>query len=809
MLRRIVKVFLGSPGDLGSERKLAAEIVSEINKDHADYWNAQIELVGWEDTVAAAGRAQALINHDLDQCEYFIGLIWQRWGTPPGGAYSSGFEEEFERSVARHTKSRSPEISLLFKKPEDNRLIDPGKQFSKVLDFRQRIVDERKIYFQEFTTEREFSVKFRRLLARYVQGVLGKEQANEARTEVGVREEVEKASSLAASPEPGAPLLEPQASDFVSKMLAERDATNNVSAADVARLRLIGSSVKRPGNDSSPLGPHDANLIFARRNEFKLTQEEVSGLVTTGSAHRENENVPIWGWLFESEGGAERELVWQTFSREAALRSGLIRCLTQGRFSLRSCPVSRSDILTEWFADELDDVKYAAVDYLEHCGDIEDVEILRPFIASANSTLSERSLAAAIRILSRHDMNSAFELVEEYPAINIPERVVPQLFSVPAQIKSSHLHNCLSNRNGSVRTKAVSLLVVRQELGTKVAKSLLADDVPIVRYVALKCLRSKGRVFASSEVKQILVRTGQRGGTILTGEPRLSGEDLFKQYESDLLEECSRDQLKEMINSATIFDYTPNFALYRKFFSDSKSDLESNLEDRFKVEFDRRLERLTESIGKDNDLLTQFRSLGPQVCKTACGRALSILCKRADQSSLSLVRKVLDRDEPPFMMEVLDYLEKFGGWADAQRLANLMKRVDYSDTDFSPERQQRRVSEALLKFGKDRMADLCGLDLPPEGRALLVLGMTNSAFKDLKDGAILDFMSNESSKVRKAAALKSIISLTINRQNNLLNMYITGEKYRYYNVIFWLDAGVRTNRPFSKALAQREIPALI
>jgi hypothetical protein len=96
--RRIIRVFLASPGDLQDERRAAKAVVDEFNKLWADALGHHVELVGWEDTLSQYGRPQGLINQDLARCELVIGMMWKRWGTPPSktGPYTSGFEEEFE-----------------------------------------------------------------------------------------------------------------------------------------------------------------------------------------------------------------------------------------------------------------------------------------------------------------------------------------------------------------------------------------------------------------------------------------------------------------------------------------------------------------------------------------------------------------------------------------------------------------------------------------------------------------------------------------------------------------------------------------
>src|SRR5207302_97562 len=75
--RKILKVFLASPGDLKEERRAAKGAIDEINSLVANSFGYHVELVGWEDTVSRFGRPQAVINAELDHCEYFIGMLWK------------------------------------------------------------------------------------------------------------------------------------------------------------------------------------------------------------------------------------------------------------------------------------------------------------------------------------------------------------------------------------------------------------------------------------------------------------------------------------------------------------------------------------------------------------------------------------------------------------------------------------------------------------------------------------------------------------------------------------------------------------
>jgi len=54
--RRVLKVFLASPGDLAGERRAAKVVVDEVALTAREL-NWSIELLGWEDTLPGAPAA--------------------------------------------------------------------------------------------------------------------------------------------------------------------------------------------------------------------------------------------------------------------------------------------------------------------------------------------------------------------------------------------------------------------------------------------------------------------------------------------------------------------------------------------------------------------------------------------------------------------------------------------------------------------------------------------------------------------------------------------------------------------------------
>ncbi|SCB32458.1 DUF4062 domain-containing protein [Rhizobium hainanense] len=813
MYRKIVKVFLGSPGDLSPERTAASRVTQEINRNHADFWNVQIELVGWEDTVSRFGRAQSVINQDLDQCEYFVGMMWQRWGSPPGDEthpYSSGFEEEFQRSVERRAKTGTPEISLLFKVPEEGRMQDPGKELTKVLQFKKAVIDEKKILFQEFRDVPDFEVKFRSLLVNYVQRMILSERANEEKTEAGAKGETTVTKGVALEDHETHLFVE-EAASFLREILSRNDPTNTVSAADIARLRLLGAAVRRGGNDTDTLGPHDANLIYAEQSQYTLTRGEISGLVTSGVAHLGSENVPLWGWLFQSQDGPEGELAWQTLIRDDALRAPLIKCFTKGRFPLKveGLPLGREHLLQYWLDSDADDIKNATIEYLEYCGDPEDLKFLEPLFTSVNSSVSERAILAAIIIISKNNLDDAFDLIEKHAVSTIPTRVLNTLFGHPSQIRSERLEVCLSHRSADIRRHALRILFSRGQISGKLAAELIADNSPETRYEALKLLQRDGRVFTLEDAKKILVRTTRspRGLGLLMGQTTTEGDEFYEKFERDHFMQKSRKDLEELTKEASVYEFEANYALYEKHYKELFSEIERNLDDVFSTEFNTRMENFRQKIGAENDILVRIEAQSPQIRKEICRRVLSIVCKHANASAVDLVRRIIDRDQPFFLVEAIEYLERHGAWEDAQRIADFAERKNYSKRGllhFDSE-EEKRAARAILKIGKDRIADVLSLNLSSEILAAIIEGMTNKQFSELSNSNILNFMNLQATGVRKAAALKATLSLTKKRNIDILKTYTKGDNYRYYNVIHWLDVAVNTPVSFAKSLAMREI----
>ena len=298
--RKILRVFLASPGDLQQERQAVRSAVTECNECLSDTFGFHIELVGWEDTVSRFGRPQHLINAEVDRCDLFLGMMWKRWGTPPDvhGTYSSGFEEEFELALARRQRTDNPEISIFFKHVPDDALTDPGEDLKKVLRFRKTIESNKQILFQVFHSAQEMERWARRCLIDYLTRISHVDE-----TPTPAAENRVDPSSESESRDPKTPTMSPvsvEGFSFLESLVGKiqhEGGMDDLSAFDVARFRLLSNSISKPGNQEISMGPHDLNLIFRGYHRgTKIGTIEVLCLARLGLKYMLKENVPFWCW---------------------------------------------------------------------------------------------------------------------------------------------------------------------------------------------------------------------------------------------------------------------------------------------------------------------------------------------------------------------------------------------------------------------------------------------------------------------------------------------------------------------------------
>lgn len=168
------RVFIASPGGLQEEREAFRKALAEQNEADALYRGCMFLPIGWELTLGGVGRPQELINEDVRRCDYFVLMLWDRWGSStdkePGAKYSSGTEEEFHVAMECFKDDTHPmrQIVVLFKAVDDRQLSDLGPQLRKVIEFKKQLEADKTLLFTTFDDTTRFEQLLRKHLAQWV-----------------------------------------------------------------------------------------------------------------------------------------------------------------------------------------------------------------------------------------------------------------------------------------------------------------------------------------------------------------------------------------------------------------------------------------------------------------------------------------------------------------------------------------------------------------------------------------------------------------------------------------------------------------
>ncbi|MEV6644242.1 DUF4062 domain-containing protein [Amycolatopsis sp. NPDC051371] len=164
-------IFLASPGNMAKEREACRMVVREFNEKSSESEQVVFLLRAWEDMPGGVGRPQDRINPKLDECDYMILILGDRWGSPPAvkGPYSSGTEEEFYRclDLLASPTAVMRDLLVVFRTLEPERLRDPGPQLLEVMNFRNDLEEAKSLQFVSFDSEQSFEAAIRKQLAEW------------------------------------------------------------------------------------------------------------------------------------------------------------------------------------------------------------------------------------------------------------------------------------------------------------------------------------------------------------------------------------------------------------------------------------------------------------------------------------------------------------------------------------------------------------------------------------------------------------------------------------------------------------------
>jgi hypothetical protein len=199
-------VFVATPRDVAAERDRLGLIVRDLSAAFAEH-GLTLQLLDWRDVVPDLGRPEDVILDQLpvEKWDIFIGVLWARFGTPPGRKdpetgkpFLSGTEEEFVLACRSWQETGKPRILFYrCKRPIPVDWLDP-EQIALVQQFFTgfEASGEYPGLYQEYETVDDFERRVRqdllRLLLEYSRGERQVTLESEVGAEVRRLEEEQK-----------------------------------------------------------------------------------------------------------------------------------------------------------------------------------------------------------------------------------------------------------------------------------------------------------------------------------------------------------------------------------------------------------------------------------------------------------------------------------------------------------------------------------------------------------------------------------------------------------------------------------------
>jgi hypothetical protein len=190
----------------------------------------------------------------------------------------------------------------------------------------------------------------------------------------------------------GSGILDDKARSFAVGFANKPDAWEATLPYEIARFRLIATSVFRSGNDELHLNNHDANLIFRHYRNETLSDQEYTALIDRGVARLEHSNVPLWQWVakgdMQDHAFFYRLRLLATVGEEAEkINSIKVLQLLGSTIPSHDSEFNVPAVLKFWFAEHTSEPSFnAAISFLS----ANAMESELPFIEHALSDVSTR-----------------------------------------------------------------------------------------------------------------------------------------------------------------------------------------------------------------------------------------------------------------------------------------------------------------------------------------------------------------------------------------------------------------------------------
>ena len=809
---KILKIFLATPGDLEQERKTTREVVERINKAVCRILGLHIELLGWEDTLPGCSRPQSLINNEVDSCDLFIGILWQRWGQPTG-EYRSGFEEEFIRARERHNKTDKPEIWLFFKNVDEDRLNDPGEQLKKVIEFKNGLIEKNELFFKEFPDSNNWGNMIRDHLDSYILEFNKKEFELKEKEQSKVLEELKEKQLIVETTNIGiSSSYSPQIISLFQQInrKLQKNEKIELELMDSTRLFLQSNAWFSEKHTGEIFGNHEINLSYIYRLSWQISDTEKKFLFRSFISDL-NDLRPGWYWLRELGEEDINNTLIELFLNDSntLVRRGAINLLAETNFK------AERDFIEKALSDEDDNVIEQAIRLVRNSEKKEYIDLLDSISSDKSITLQGNAKTVKIELLYLSDPNEAFNTLIN-SGIYIPPLLNQAFNDLSLMVDDKLLLEALHCANTPVRRFCAKYLNKKELLSKEICYSLLKDPDDIVRKEALTRLIELDERFEIDSVMKLFPIPAKSIGDWLGSYDLIKSEVNYEELILLILKKRNPEELLSLIDFYSEYGHYYYKVLSIYHFETISSRIHSDLNDEFESLQSESLSRLKEQLQAtaQSELLSRLKE---QWQATAQLESLSKFKEQWQATADTIIEdwkkqhKTNEYLKSCFISAALEglakngtkedvkYARKFLGktkynLADVAAIQLLSKFGDLSDVD-------RLLENASKTYGKTKKSAIIAAFKLSTDKDAFLIEMINKNDKEIADIAI-SFLNDDELKNKIEIARELLVSKIDDYRlkglailfkhyklpdlEKLLNEYLSKGSY-YYNVVTWID----------------------
>ncbi|MCA6113595.1 DUF4062 domain-containing protein [Bradyrhizobium sp. WSM 1738] len=773
-----LNVFLASPGDLAEERRIARSVIDELNSSIGRPLGWRIELYGWEDTPIGAVRPQSQINEEVNQCDLFVGLLWERWGHPPGESeYQSGFEEELALARARWARDGQPEIWLFLKDIDPKLERDPGDQTKLVLAFRQRIREEQKLFYKQFGSTDEWTQEFRKRLSHYLVTLAAPKTEHSNPSSSPARAE-DQAPRNNVSLESGSKSIGPSSQQAIDSVEGIADAIKEgalgkfeprtLDEPALARLMLLTSTFQAAQMRDELLGAHQANLIFRFRSEIRPTKSEWLHLTKSMIADQ-TQTIPGWAWTRPYAGFKDILVHIAATDDTEAVATGALRIVRELKLVPKAS--DRRNLFTSLLRSKHEGTLIEGLRWLEVLGSSSDRWFAEEAKAIASNEVRLAAEDALLSVQARLDPAQACDalLASDHKH---SDTVITKLIG---KLDTTRVQLVLSHPLATVRKIAAIELNRRKVITKQVAGLLLADADVAVQRLGIEAAIALGESPSFEKIRSVVKPTGLAAA--VGGSASREADGLIV----EALKWLPESELRKKIDWFGPEGRLAYSALAQKYFQSFASQLRADIADNFaslqRKSSDAAIERLGGGEFGRNQVETYEREgLNDFIRGEYLRAAVGAIAKYGTASDRPLIEPLIRNADYTLAPLVGEFLGKNGVSSDATTVISLYEK--------SWGNANGLLSLAVkLSSEPHRLALDSSLSKPT--RAKIIQLLDDDQILALRN-EWLELLNEDSADIRKGMVLK-IFAVTRTSERKKLLDQLHGRATYYYDTIYWLD----------------------